>query len=152
MSLTLEPITPTPREWGSIEVMRHLYPKTSPQHRGTLDTPRNPLVERFLEDTIKFYPLPDLPLPPPASAPATTHKEDELRLPEVSSLTTCAIESLGNGQPSSPRVTVMGILTLSTFLRSLSISQMPFNFRNASENTREPVPIPSPRAWIYNTE
>ena len=132
MSLTLEPITPTPREWDPIEVMRnfneirHLYPKTSPQHRDTMGTPRNPLMERFLEDTAKFScvvrPLPDPPLP--ASAPATTHKEDELRLPEVPSLTIRAVESLGNGPPSGPRVTVMGILTLSTFLRSLSISQM----------------------------
>ena len=135
MSLTLEPITP--REWDPIELMRnfneirHLYPKTSPQYRDTMGTPRNPLMERFLEDTIEFscvvHPLPDPPRPP-----ATTHKEDELRYPEVPSLTTRAIESLGNGPPSGLRVTVMGILTLSTFLRSLSISQMPFNFRNAA--------------------
>ncbi len=54
----------------------------------------------------------------------SVEKEDETRSPEPTSTTTKLTNALVNGPPTGPRATAMGVLTLSTFLRTLSISQM----------------------------
>ena len=120
-TLTLEPVSPRER-WTPIELMRdfnnvrHLVPK-SPAYAPTIETPiGRRLMDRYLEDSISLSSY--------GGEYVLSSKEDEVRPPEVPSVTEKLVESLGNGPTSGPRATAMGILTLSTFLRSLSISQM----------------------------